>query len=367
LDQSGRFHILEETSFRAMLAFERRRCERSNKAYILVLVRARNCASPQNRQNLLSEIATILKASFRDADLAGWYKTGSAVGAILTDIVATEKKTSVASIRERLINALRVKLKEEQFNQLWLSMDCYPEDWQFELSRRPSNPTHYPDLASRDQAKKSAIIIKRMMDVIGSLIALLLFAPLFAVIAIAIKLTSRGPVFFRQNRVGQHGRPFVMLKFRSMRMNSDASVHRRWFQAFYSGKVEQQPTGDGNRGRTYKPPNDPRVTRVGRLLRRTSLDEAPQFINVLKGEMSLVGPRPPIPYEVDAYRAWHRGRVLQAKPGLTGLWQVCGRSRVRFDEMVRLDLKYARNWSIWLDIKILLKTPAAVISGEGAY
>ena len=122
-------------------------------------------------------------------------------------------------------------------------------------------------------------------------------------------------------------------------------------------------TADG----VYKLTNDPRVTRVGRFLRRTSLDELPQFINVLKGEMSLVGPRPPIPYEVDAYQTWHRGRILEAKPGITGLWQVNGRSRLAFDDMVRLDLRYARSWCLWLDIKILLQTPKAVVLGEGAY
>jgi lipopolysaccharide/colanic/teichoic acid biosynthesis glycosyltransferase len=195
----------------------------------------------------------------------------------------------------------------------------------------------------------------------------MLFAPVFLLSAIAIKLSSRGPVFFRQERVGQHGKPFILLKFRSMHVNNDTSVHKQWFQNFYAGKAKRHPTEDDNGNGTYKLPNDPRVTRIGRWLRRTSLDEVPQFINVLKGEMSLVGPRPPIPYEVDAYEAWHRGRILQAKPGITGLWQVNGRSRVAFDEMVRLDLRYARTWSIWLDIKILLKTPAAVFFGEGAY
>ena len=152
-----------------------------------------------------------------------------------------------------------------------------------------------------------------------------------------------------------------------MYVNNDTAVHQQWFRNFYSGKAKRHPTGDDNGNGSYKLPNDPRVTRVGKWLRRTSLDELPQFMNVLKGEMSLVGPRPPIPYEVDAYEAWHRGRILQAKPGITGLWQVSGRSRVSFDEMVRLDLRYARSWSIWLDIKILLQTPRAVLFGEGAY
>jgi lipopolysaccharide/colanic/teichoic acid biosynthesis glycosyltransferase len=208
--------------------------------------------------------------------------------------------------------------------------------------------------------------VKRWMDIVGSIFALATLWPLFALISLAIKSSSRGPVFFRQERVGQHGKPFILLKFRSMYLENDTRVHKEWFGRFVSGQEKRHST-NGNGSGVYKLPNDPRVTRVGRLLRRTSLDELPQFINVLKGQMSLVGPRPPIPYEVEAYQTWHRGRVLEAKPGITGLWQVSGRSRVTFDEMVRLDLKYARTWSLWLDIKILLRTPRAVLLGDGAY
>ena len=124
---------------------------------------------------------------------------------------------------------------------------------------------------------------------------------------------------------------------------------------------------NGTGERLYKLPMDERVTRVGKILRSTSMDELPQLINVLKGDMSLVGPRPPIPYEVAVYETWHRRRVLEAKPGITGLWQVTGRSRVKFDEMVRLDLRYSATWTPWLDIKILMQTPLAVIKGTGAY
>ena len=195
-----------------------------------------------------------------------------------------------------------------------------------------------------------------MIDIVGSVFALIVFAPLFIAIALAIKLTSRGPVFFKQERNGEHGKPFTFIKFRSMHANNDAGVHRQWFYQFVSGHAKQYGT-DSTSSAIFKMTVDPRVTTVGRILRRTSLDELPQFLNVLMGDMSLVGPRPPIPYEVDAYQAWHRGRLLEAKPGITGLWQVNGRSRVTFDEMVRLDLQYARTWSLWLDIKILLRTP----------
>ena len=191
-------------------------------------------------------------------------------------------------------------------------------------------------------------------------------APLFLLIALAIKASSKGPVLFRQQRVGQHGRQFTFLKFRSMHANNDSGVHKEHALKLIAGEWE----GDRLTGKSegvYKLTNDARVTRVGKLLRKTSLDELPQLLNVLKGEMSLVGPRPPIPYELAAYQTWHRRRVVEVKPGITGLWQVTGRSRVKFDDMVRLDLRYAASWSPWLDAKILLLTPLAVIKGTGAY
>ena len=156
-----------------------------------------------------------------------------------------------------------------------------------------------------------------------------------------------------------------MLKFRSMRTDCDAKIHQSYVEQFIAGQV------DGNSGEAAKPvfkiQKDPRVTSVGRFIRKTSLDELPQFWNVLRGDMSLVGPRPSLAYEYRAYELWHRRRVLEIKPGITGLWQVEGRSRTRFDDMVRLDLKYARLWSIWLDLRILAQTPAAVIQGTGAH
>lgn len=165
--------------------------------------------------------------------------------------------------------------------------------------------------------------------------------------------------------MGQYGVKFTFLKFRSMYFQSNPKIHQDYVRRLISGKEDCQRSD--NNGGVYKIQNDPRVTAIGRLLRKTSLDELPQFFNVLKGEMSLVGPRPPIPYEVDAYEIWHRRRILEVKPGITGLWQVEGRSRIKFDEMVRLDLRYAQTWSPWLDIKILLRTPQAVLRGNGAY
>jgi lipopolysaccharide/colanic/teichoic acid biosynthesis glycosyltransferase len=151
-----------------------------------------------------------------------------------------------------------------------------------------------------------------------------------------------------------------------MHVSTDAGIHQDYVRSFIAGKVETSRSEQG-KAPVYKITNDPRITSIGKLMRRTSLDELPQFWNVLIGEMSLVGPRPPIPYEIDAYDIWHRRRVLEARPGITGLWQVHGRSKTTFDEMVRLDLRYSRIWSPLLDVKILLQTPRAVFSGDGAY
>ena len=178
-------------------------------------------------------------------------------------------------------------------------------------------------------------------------------------VAALVKLTSPGPVFFRQQRVGENAVPFMMLKFRTMLVNCDSAAHREYVSQFIK-------TGAAATGGVFKMTHDPRITPLGRFLRKTSLDELPQFINVLGGDMSLVGPRPPLAYEVEQYMAWHCRRVLDAKPGITGLWQVTGRSRTTFDDMVRLDLRYAKSPSLWTDIKILLATPGAVVSGKGA-
>jgi lipopolysaccharide/colanic/teichoic acid biosynthesis glycosyltransferase len=187
------------------------------------------------------------------------------------------------------------------------------------------------------------------------------FLPIFGIIALLIKITSKGPVLFCQKRLGQYGKEFKFLKFRTMYPNNDSRIHQEYVAKLIAGNGDfKQANG------TYKLTNDPRITPLGRFLRKSSLDELPQFINVLRGDMSLVGPRPPLAYEYERYQAWHRRRVTELKPGMTGLWQIEGRSRTTFDEMVRMDLRYASSVSLWLDLKILLLTPKAVISGRGA-
>jgi exopolysaccharide biosynthesis polyprenyl glycosylphosphotransferase len=216
----------------------------------------------------------------------------------------------------------------------------------------------------REPLSTPARVVKRLSDLLIATGALLILSPFWIVIALLIKLDSKGPVFYKQERVGMDGRIFLFYKFRSMRVGSDDAPHREYQKRFIAGSPEAN-LGDPDQP-VYKLAADARVTRVGRVLRRLSLDELPQLFNVLRGDMSVVGPRPPIPYEVEAYDLWHRKR-LDMKPGLTGLWQVSGRNRLPFDEMVRLDLYYIENWSLLLDLKIILRTLPVMLRGDDAY
>jgi lipopolysaccharide/colanic/teichoic acid biosynthesis glycosyltransferase len=221
--------------------------------------------------------------------------------------------------------------------------------------------------------RRTSQLVKAGVDYGIGAVLLLLFAPFFALIASLIKATSPGPVFFVQERVGRSGKIFRCYKFRTMKHNSDDSVHREFSRDFIRGNGKPaNGNGNGNGGShagpaaVYKLTRDPRITRVGALLRRTSLDELPQILNVIRGEMSLVGPRPPVVYELEHYQEWHKRRLL-AKPGITGLWQVSGRSSVPFDEMVLLDLYYIDHRSTLLDLWIMARTLPVVIKGDGAY
>ena len=202
---------------------------------------------------------------------------------------------------------------------------------------------------------------KRLLDILVTLLVLPVLCAIMALIALAIYLDSPGPVFFRQTRVGQHGKTFTLLKFRSMVVNHDQALHRAAIQRFIQGQQLSPGAGNANR---YKLAADPRVTRVGRFIRKTSLDELPQFLHVLRGEMSLVGPRPPLPYEVELYSTHDRLR-LNGKPGLTGLWQVYGRSRVPFEAMVQMDIAYLQKQSLLLDMYLIFLTIPVIFSGRG--
>jgi lipopolysaccharide/colanic/teichoic acid biosynthesis glycosyltransferase len=358
--------ILNAEDFRRMITLERKRSERSRKPFMLLLMDMGDHLPSEKNGRILGKILSALSLSTRDTDVTGWYSNNCVVGVMFTEISIEEGGSTPSTIITRVTQTLQKNLTLEQFNRVTLSFHVFPEDWDEESQQGPTNRTLYPDLSRREDSRKLYRTLKRMMDILGSSLALAFFSPIFLIIAIAVKLTSDGPIFFRQRRVGQYGNPFVFLKFRSMYTNNDAEVHKQYVKRLIAGKADKHPS-NGNGEGVYKLTKDSRITRVGAFLRKTSLDEFPQFLNVLKGDMSLVGPRPPIPYEVEAYEIWHRRRLLEAKPGITGLWQVSGRSRVKFDDMVRLDLEYARNWSPWMDIKILLRTPGAVVIGSGAH
>ncbi|MEJ7711018.1 MAG: sugar transferase [Pyrinomonadaceae bacterium] len=213
----------------------------------------------------------------------------------------------------------------------------------------------------RDPLSDAARLVKRSFDICTAGAAFAVLSPLWALIAALIKLDSRGPVFYKQERVGMDGRVFLFYKFRTMHTGADDRTHREYQRQYIAGDPSTNQGDDGHP--VYKLARDSRITRVGRVLRRLSLDELPQLLNVLRGDMSVVGPRPPIPYEVEFYDLWHRKR-LEMKPGLTGLWQVSGRNRLSFEEMVRLDLLYIENWSLLLDLKIILRTLPVIVRGD---
>jgi lipopolysaccharide/colanic/teichoic acid biosynthesis glycosyltransferase len=353
---------VNEEVFRRMLVIERKRTERSGKPFLLVLLESGKPQVSGKVEKTLESILSALLSSTRETDVIGWYKDRTTIGAMFTGLVDDDRNSTLSAIMTRISNTLRDMLTCEQFNQISITFHFFPDDWDHDTQGRPSNAALYPDLSNSENVRRTVSGIKRAMDVMGSLLGLALCMPLFLLIAIAIKVSSKGPVLFKQQRVGRCGQCFTFLKFRSMQSNNDPTVHREYVSKLIAGHAKCESL-NGNDGGVYKLTNDKRITWVGKFLRRTSLDELPQLLNVLKGDMSLVGPRPAIPYEVASYQIWHRRRVLEVKPGITGLWQVNGRNRIKFDEMVRLDLQYAKSWSPWLDIKILMRTPRAVLRG----
>jgi lipopolysaccharide/colanic/teichoic acid biosynthesis glycosyltransferase len=357
---------LDEKTFKRVIALERKRTERSKAPFVLMLLEVAAQPSAARSRKTLDAVVDALVVSCRDTDLVGWYKDQCIVGAMFTGLVVSDRNSILTAILNRVSASLREELTFEQFGQIGITFHFFPDDWEEDGTNRPSNAALYPDLENHSTHRKSGLIAKRAVDMAGSACVLAACSPLLILVAAAVKLTSRGPVLFRQVRVGQYGKNFTFLKFRSMYANNDSSVHQEYVRKLIESEPAASEEGDGG-AKVYKLTNDRRITSIGKFLRRTSLDELPQLFNVLRGDMSLVGPRPPIPYELAAYQTWHRRRVLEVRPGITGLWQVTGRSTVKFDEMVRLDLRYATMWSPWLDLKILLLTPLAVIKGSGAY
>jgi lipopolysaccharide/colanic/teichoic acid biosynthesis glycosyltransferase len=351
--------LYSEEYFHEMLVMERKRTERSGQPFVLMLVDIRQLPLSQN---ILRRLRLALSECTREIDIRGWYERHSIMGIIFIEVTPACE----TALKAKALSCLRRHFPDELALKIDIRSLPFPD------TNEPAGQGNMKEVTralyaqpSRGKAGASArVIAKRLIDLIGSLSLIILFSPLLLLSAVLIKAGSKGPVFFRQERIGLYGRRFIMLKFRSMYDGSDDQIHQEFMKHFIRENAGDR-TPDG--AVIYKIQNDSRITPVGRLLRKTSLDELPQLFNVLAGSMSLVGPRPAIPYEVTEYTTWHKRRVLEVKPGITCIWQVEGRSHTDFQTQARMDIAYIKHWSPLLDLKLLLKTPLAVFSSRGAF
>lgn len=351
--------IESQERFLMRVAQEWRRSERSGRPALLILFDRLEKARAWH-----DELIKLLDSAFRETDIFGWYKADATFGVICLELgrygVQEARDHILSKLASGALDAARRFSSEIVVAAHVLppySNDCAGNGDGLEATEALWK--HFPNEDWRTRAAK------RFLDIAGSLFLLAALLPILVLIASCVMLTSRGPVLFRQMRMGLRGRTFGLYKFRTMEVNQDDGLHQEYVKQFIKGNAEKHLNESGEA--VYKLTNDPRVTRFGRFLRRTSLDELPQLWNVLRGDMTLVGPRPPLPYEVECYDLWHRRRVFALKPGLTGLWQVRGRSRCSFDEMIRLDLQHGKPNSLPLYLRVLLETPRAVVHGGGAH
>jgi len=346
--------LLPRSYFLKQLQREKRRADRTKDPLSIALFRFD--AHKNGELDHIINLLELLQDSTRETDMVGYLKE-DLIGLLLPD-------TNEEGVKE-CMNKIVKGYKKLPFS---IITGTYPDQIFDKLLTESEVATAFHPLFLEDSTKSNRLgyLFKRLLDIVGSLVGILLFSPVMLITAIAIKIDSPGPAIFKQIRLGQRGVPFVFYKFRSMFSNTDDRIHREYITHLIKGNLEEINQGDQETP-LYKIKFDPRVTRVGRFIRKTSIDELPQLFNVLRGEMSLVGPRPPLPYEVEKYQAWHLRRILDAKPGITGLWQTGGRSQTTFDDMVRLDLHYIRNWSLLLDLKILMKTVKVVFKSAGAF
>lgn len=350
---AGEPNVLPSEGFAEAVRRETRRSERSGAPLSIVCytIDERAAADPEQLERLLA----VLWRSRRETDYLG--RTAPDSLTLLcpdTDGVGAQGLTTKLA---PLVSGLNVQVAtasfpEYLFDSLSGSGSSRPPMEMFVGQPGPAESFgHYPS--------------KRALDIVLALLALVLLGPLMLVVASIVKFSSHGPVIFKQSRLGKAGVPFTFYKFRSMVVNVDDRVHREYMANLIRGGHGEGAAADASLA-SYKMKADPRVTRIGKFIRMSSIDELPQLFNVLKGDMSMVGPRPPIPYEAKHYEPWHLRRILVAKPGITGLWQVEGRSRVTFSEMVRMDLRYIRDCSLALDLLLLVKTVGVVVRGVGA-
>ncbi len=344
--------VLSRHQFLDQLQLEKRRTDRSKVPFSIVLFRMNR--DEGGGLDSERELLHLLRVNKRETDMLGYLGDGL-IAFLLPYTNEDESQVFTRNICSRSghqpYSTVSATYPDKVFDSLIeehrVLADAYPA---FLHDSPPVND--------------ASTFAKRSFDILASLALLIGLSPVFLATAILIKLTSPGPVIFKQKRLGRMGMPFVFYKFRSMRSDADDSIHKEYTANLIRGRLDEVNQGDDENPH-FKMKADPRVTSIGRIIRKTSIDELPQLFNVLKGDMSLVGPRPPLIYEAEEYQSWHLRRVLEVRPGITGLWQVEGRNKTSFDDMVRLDLRYIRSQSFWLDIKILVKTVFAVLKCDG--
>ncbi|MDI1231728.1 MAG: sugar transferase [Methylobacter sp.] len=346
--------IFYDSHFLKQLRLETLRAQRSKSTLSLILLTLDKEADVKSIN--MNEILGIIREKTRDTDMSG-FVNHNAICVLLPDTDEAGAKAICAKLANENspFSMTTSSYPDHIFESLTKNGYVRPDAFPFELW----------DSGGLIDASWFKPLLKRGLDVVGSIFGIFIFMPVMLITALAIKVTSPGPVIFSQIRLGKQGTPFTFYKFRSMHVNMDNQIHREYVQDFIKGNHAKVNQGDTEKP-LYKIKSDPRITRVGKFIRKTSIDELPQFFNVLKGNMSLVGPRPPLAYEAEKYQAWHLRRILEMKPGITGLWQVEGRSKTEWNDSVRLDIRYIQNWSLLYDLKILLRTVKEVLKCRGA-
>jgi exopolysaccharide biosynthesis polyprenyl glycosylphosphotransferase len=355
-DQHSRTAVLPlpKPYFLRQLRIEKRRAERSKAPLSIALLNFEKQATgaPSHFERFIAP----LQGHLRETDIIGYVDHG-VIGILFPE---TGKEGA-----EQCISKILNGYTEPPFS---IVTATYPDQIFTSLQKDKEESEEVSPLFIGDSTEslRFGMLLKRGFDFAGALLALVLLSPIMLITALVIRLSSPGPALFKQTRVGQRGALFSIYKFRSMYLNTEEGIHREYITRFIKGRQEESNQGTTEQP-LYKLTSDPRITWIGRIIRKPSIDELPQLFNVLKGDMSLVGPRPPLPYEVEQYQSWHLRRILEMKPGMTGLWQVEGRSETSFDNMVRLDLRYVRTWSLLFDVKILIRTVKVVLLSVGGY
>lgn len=345
--------MLPEYHFLRQLRREKRRTDRTGSPFSLVTVHI-DTRMPSAAETAL--LGRLLARRVRETDSVGFIDGG--VGILLADTDSAGAKVFVDKL-EKQAGSTAVVVTSSTYPELLF--DALTDE---ALERASVQPLLFDIRPAK--RRSLALFTKRVVDLAAASVGLLLMSPVMLVTALLVRASSPGPIIFKQARIGWQGTPFILYKFRSMVCNADETVHREYVTQLIKAPIKETDAKGAGTAWT-KLEKDPRITPIGHFIRKTGIDELPQLFNVVKGDLSLVGPRPPLPYESEHYQAWHLRRIFECRPGITGLWQVSSGSTVSFADMVRLDIEYVRNWSLLLDLEIALKTFAVVANRRGAH